>query len=264
MFPLATRYREIRGLVEPADEQLERELRQVFQRAKAGHPDLDVAPEAFIEFLAARTGLDENYLSDLYLACAVILGVPGAAARLEAICVTQIPRALVRIDRSPIFIMEIQRRVRDKLIFGVPDGRARISEYAARGSLAAFVRICALREALMDKRTLTRARSEYHEEFQSALRVALAALDRNERAALRLSYLDNLGAEQIGRLFNVHRATAARWIARGQVRVRENTRLVLQRRLQLTDGEAESLVRDLLSVEALSSGMLASIMPSAA
>ena len=254
------------------------------ERGREAHPDLHVDAEAFIEFLATRTGLDDNYVGDLYLACAVTLGVPGAVSRFEDLCVSQIPRALVRIDRSPIFIAEIQQRVRDKLVVGGADGRPRIGEYAARGSLAAFVRIAAIREALMDKRTTARQRldfeepeaiangdvtlelmrREHREAFQSALRIALATLDRNERSALRLSYLDNLSIDEIGRLFNVHRATAARWIARAQVRVRDKTRAVLQRRLQLTDSEAESLVGDLLSVEALSSGMLASTVSSAA
>lgn len=263
--------------------QLELELVDVVTRARAVHPKLAVDDLAFVEFIASRTAvhharldIGDAHLGDLYLACAAATGVPGAVELLEQQCIAQIPRAITRIDRSPMFVTEIQQRIREKLIVGA---RPRIAEYGARGSLGAFIRVAAIREALMEKRatgreraetldeidgivegdaTLEMVRREYHAEFQQALRDALAKLDRHERAALRMSYLDQLSIDQIGKLFQVHRATAARWILRGQERVRSMTRATLQQRLLISDSEVDSLLHDLMSGDVLSSGMLAS------
>jgi len=277
---LAAAYRTTRATDAP-DPELESQLRRVLAQARETHRDLPLDDELFVAFLAERTPLDTTHVEDLYLACAVLHNVPGAAERLERLFVAQIPKAIARIDRSPTFITEIQQRVRAKLVIG--DGRPRIGEYQARGSLAAFVRIAAIREALMDKRatarqrldyeepeaiatgdaTLELVRREYRPEFQEALRTALATLERNERSALRMSFIDNLSIDEIGRLFRVHRATAARWILRAQERVRALTRAELQKRLRLTESEVNSLVADLMNTEALSSAMLASTIPAA-
>lgn len=288
-WPVADHYLAVRAESPlAAGEDLEHQLRAVIARARASHPNLLVDDVEFVEFVAtrldfARMTSADAHLADLYLACATVLGVAGAAEQLEVRCISQIPKAISRIDRSPMFVTEIQQRVRDKLVVGGRERRPRIAEYGARGSLAAFVRVAAIREALMEKRTTGRqrlaaydephgvvdgdatlemVRREYHAEFQIALRAALATLERHERSALRLSYLDNLSIDQIGRLFHVHRATAARWITRAQERVRGFTRQAMQQRLHLTDSEAESLLTDLMSVDALSSGMLASSIKS--
>jgi RNA polymerase sigma-70 factor, ECF subfamily len=280
-FPLAERYLAIRpeAMRRPLD--LEVALATMVLQARAAHPGITVDSATFVDFLATRLPIDlcEHHLADLYLACACAVGAPGAAARLEELCISQVGKAIGRIDHSAMFVTEIQQRTREKLLVGGADGRPRIAEYGARGSLAAYVRVSAIREALMEKRstgrhradeldepdglvtgdvTLEMVRREYHTEFQQALRNALATLDRRERAALRLSYLDNLSIDQIGRLFHVHRATAARWITRAQDRVRDLTRAQMQQRLGLSDSETESLLFDLMSVDALSSGMLAS------
>lgn len=260
---------------------LEERLSTLVRRARTAHPNVMVDDETFIEFVATRGSLRvvEAHAGDLYLACAVALGVPGAAETFDRDCVAQIPKALTRIDRTPNFVAEIQQRVREKMVVASAQRGPRIAEYAARGSLAAFIRVAAIREAVMEKRTVGRAREEasdefdavverdpvfelvrrkHHDEFQHALRTALATLDRHERSALRLSYLDNLSIDQIGKLFGVHRATAARWITRAQARVRELTLDALRRRLNLDHSEAASLLGDLMNADALSSGMLAS------
>jgi RNA polymerase sigma-70 factor, ECF subfamily len=282
-FRLATAYLAIREEAPvAANQQLETRLAGTVARAAAVHPGIVVDEVTFVEFLATRTAIEnaEPHLGDLYLACATAARAPGAAERLEALCISQIGKAIARIDRSPMFIAEIQQRIREKMLVGTTDNRPRIAEYGARGSLAAFIRVAAIREALMEKRAAGRERAdeldepdavisgdfalemvrrEYHGEFQIALRGALEALDRRERAALRLSYLDNLSIDQIGRLFQVHRATAARWITRAQERVREHTRQQLQIRLRLSDSETDGLLYDLMSADALSSGMLSPI-----
>src|SRR5262245_60583367 len=123
MMNLAEHYRAIRGPADADDHQLEQTLRGAIARARAQHPDLALDDATFVEFLAARIDLDrcQSYLGDLFVACACASGVPGAVERLEALCVSQIPYAIARIDRAPEFVTEIQQRVREKLVIGGAD-----------------------------------------------------------------------------------------------------------------------------------------------
>jgi RNA polymerase sigma-70 factor, ECF subfamily len=242
---------------------------------RAAHPDLDVDPARFASFVSGP--VDVERAGDLYLACACVTGVPGAPERLEALHIAAVPRAIARIDRTDAFAGEIQQRMREKLLLGGPDGRPKLADYAGRGSLAAWIRVAAIREALAIKRRpshqvaeddapdalvagdieLELLRRTYAPAFKRALGCALAALAPRERSALRLSFIDNLSIDQIGRIYGVHRATAARWITRAQTRVRELTMAMLQDNLRITPSEADSLIRD-VGQDALSSGMLAS------
>jgi RNA polymerase sigma-70 factor (ECF subfamily) len=276
---LGSAYLAIRAeAAEAPDAELERQLDAVVDEARRAHPGLNVDPVAFVSFLATRIALEScgPYVADLYLACACATRTPGAAERLEELCVARVGSSIARVDSSPSFIAEILQRVRERLIVGDPP---RIAVYGARGSLAAFVRVAAIREALTEKRTQGRGhvdfddvpervvegdatlelvRREHHAEFQQALRTALATLDRRERSALRMSYLDDLTSEQIGRLFQVNRATAARWVVRAEARVRDLTRATLGKRLNLSETETDSLMADMMSTGALTSSMLAS------
>jgi len=278
-FRLGSAYLAIRAEAGPApDAQLERRLEAAVEEARLAHPGLNVDPEAFVSFLATRIALERSgpHLADLYLACACVTRAPGAAERLEELCIARVGSTVARVDSSASFVAEIQQRVREKLIVGDPP---RIAVYSARGSLAAFVRVAALREALTEKRargrdhvdvddipervvdgdaTLELVRRQHYAEFQQALRTALATLDRRERSALRMSYLDNLTVEQIGRLFQVNRTTAARWVVRAEARVRALTRASLQERLKLSATETDSLMADMMSGGMLTSSMLAS------
>ena len=149
-FPLAERYLAIRPEAMGRSEDLEVALTTLVLQARAAHPGIAVDPGTFVDFLATRLPIDlcEHHLADLYLACACAVGAPNAAARLEELCISQVGKAIGRIDHSAMFVAEIQQRTREKLLVGGADGRPRIAEYGARGSLAAFVRVSAIREGL--------------------------------------------------------------------------------------------------------------------
>ncbi|MBZ0236411.1 MAG: helix-turn-helix domain-containing protein, partial [Deltaproteobacteria bacterium] len=86
-------------------------------------------------------------------------------------------------------------------------------------------------------------KARYAGELEAALRRAGEALTERERALLRLAFVDGLNVDQVGDVYGVHRATAARWIARARTRVFELTRDDLRARLALTPTEFESVVR---------------------
>ena len=91
------------------------------------------------------------------------------------------------------------------------------------------------------KSHLSRGR-RYREDFKAAFEEAFASLDAKSRNLLRQSLLDNLSIDQLGAIYRVHRATAARWLASARDQVLEETRSVLRRRLQIDEREFMSLM----------------------
>jgi RNA polymerase sigma-70 factor (ECF subfamily) len=59
--------------------------------------------------------------------------------------------------------------------------------------------------------------------------------------------VDGLGIDELGRIYNVHRATAARWLVRIREALFAGTRSALAKHLDLGETEFASLVGVLLS-----------------
>ncbi|MFP2905630.1 sigma-70 family RNA polymerase sigma factor, partial [Pyxidicoccus sp. 3LFB2] len=105
-----------------------------------------------------------------------------------------------------------------------------MAEYDGRGPLVAWVRTVALRLALTELReravrpagdvesrllpavdaSFEALKHRHREDFEAALRAALAALEPRERAILRLHLVEGVGVEDIGRVHGVSRATMTR------------------------------------------------------
>ncbi len=208
--------------------------------------------------------LERLRLPDLYLACACAEGVAGAVDAIEAAFFGELDPALRQMGASPSAVQEIKQRVRDTLFVG-PDPRIR--GYSGRGDLRAWLRSVAVRQALKTMRddrrggpaagedalsavaddaddpALEHLKATYAGEFNRALTDALTSLSPRERTVLKQSYLDGLSIDEIGALYRVHRATAARWIARAREVLMDETRDLLVTRLQLTASEVGSVAR---------------------
>ncbi|MCL4227840.1 MAG: sigma-70 family RNA polymerase sigma factor [Myxococcales bacterium] len=206
------------------------------------------------------------HADDLYLACACAGGDPAALAAFDRAVLPQISGAVRRIDPSPDFADEVRQAVRARLLVGDAGEPPRIAGYAGRGPLVAWVRVAAVRLALAlrDRRRreapvahagddvgdlaaldpeLALLKARYAGELEEALRRAGQALTERERALLRLAFADGLNVDQVGDVYGVHRATAARWIARARERLFELTRDDLRARLALSPTEFDSVVR---------------------
>ena len=71
------------------------------------------------------------------------------------------------------------------------------------------------------------------------------------RSVLKMSFVDGLSIDEIGTIYVVHRATAARWIQRACDEVFEKTRDLLAERLSLSPTELDrmnAMVRSQLDV----------------
>jgi RNA polymerase sigma-70 factor (ECF subfamily) len=201
--------------------------------------------------------------ADVYLCCACAAQEAEALRSFESEGTSVATAAISRIDRDPDFVQETMQEVWDKLLLG-PD--AKVAQYSGRGPLKAWIRVTATRVALDRCRSrgqvaarhvelsdrlaaqdqspesfLTRAR--FGDEFQRALQRAVAALSAQERNVLRMHVAGQCSIDEIGRAYNVHRATAARWIERARADIYEAVRrdLCSSRHAQLTESEFKSL-----------------------
>src|ERR1044071_7693844 len=130
-------------------------LLDIWQRARATWPSVELSAETFLAHLARHLPADEPAMdavaqinaADLYLACACAMGDAHAVAAFEEHCLRGFDRALARLRVTPDAVAEVKQRIRCRLL--VADrGRARIADFAGRGSLRAWVRVMGVREAL--------------------------------------------------------------------------------------------------------------------
>ena len=175
----------------------------------------------------------------------------------------------MRLD--PAELAETQQIVREKLLVATEGGEPRIVELAGRGDLVGLVRVVAMRTALNLRRSAGRRAEAAGDELidrladeidvaraivereargllKRAIETAVERLDPSQRNLLRLHLVQRLGIDEIARLNQVHRATAARWLGRLRDQLRHETRAVLTEQfpsvgveslLQLVDSRLE-------------------------
>ena len=238
----------------------------VIAAARTRWPALAIDQDRFAAALDER-GLPASSpnAADVALAVALAHGDPGALAIFNAEIVPDVSGALWRIARDRDFLDEALQRVRVKLLVGDPTPR--ISEYRGRGPLAAWIQIVAIREALMMQRATRRESSDdgdsalvdialtepvlahtrqlFKDAFAAAFRDALRELDERDRMLLRLCFVENAGAEDIARLFKVHRVTAFRWLRDAREKLLERTRACFMSTLAIPTSEVDSVMRSL-------------------
>jgi RNA polymerase sigma-70 factor (ECF subfamily) len=84
----------------------------------------------------------------------------------------------------------------------------------------------------------------YARAFERALEEAFRELRARERAVLRLHFAEGMNIDAIGRVYGVHRATAARWIASCREELANTTRARLEAQFgELPQDEFDSLFR---------------------
>jgi RNA polymerase sigma-70 factor, ECF subfamily len=206
-----------------------------------------------------------SYAVDVALVTALASADPAALAGFDRELVPDIRGALVRFGRDEDFLAEALQRVRVKLLVGDPTPR--IAEYRGRGRLAAWIQIVAIREALMLQRAgrreqasddellrlaitdpvLARTRQVHKDAFAAAFRAAFAELEERERTLLRLCFVESAGADDLARLYNVHRVTAFRWLRDARARLLERTRERFAAAANIASTDVDSVMRSLAS-----------------
>jgi RNA polymerase sigma-70 factor (ECF subfamily) len=117
----------------------------------------------------------------------------------------------------------------------------RLALNAKRGTASSEI-AAALPDALIAGPEAEYLRTQVREPFVRAFRTALQALPRDDRTILRLHYVDALNIGGIGRIYQVHRATVARWLVRIRSDVLGHTRALLAAELGTDTDEADSVI----------------------
>ena len=245
---------------------------RIASAGRAAWPDVKVSETTIANRLAARvkddpdSRLENLHDADLYLAMALADADPAALKVFEAELVPQIDVALRRLRLAGGTADEVKQSLRYELLVGVDGGHRRIADYAGRGELAAWLRVSATRKALKVIRKIDREetldeilldhwpdatpgpeqkqlRSQYTTELKKAIREAFASLEVRQRNLLRQHILDELTIDDLARLYRVHRATCARWLADARADLGKQTRKRLVTALGTPGDELESLLR---------------------
>ncbi|MFN0247014.1 MAG: sigma factor-like helix-turn-helix DNA-binding protein [Kofleriaceae bacterium] len=248
-----------------------------WEAGKIAWPDVALDRDQFEAHVdAVDPAHASRFPADLYLAAACLAKDPAAIAIFDRDVLIAARGAIGAIDGRGEMIDEALQRLRTSMLVG-ENGAPRLAQYAGRGPLRAWVGIAAARTALMMKRSQKRAKEvfgeddwtssfamistnnpeldllkrQYAEAFAKALRDAVAELEPRLKSALKMSYVDGLSIDEIGAVYVVHRATAARWIQKACDEVFAKTRELLVERLELSTTELDrmnAMVRSQLDV----------------
>jgi len=208
--------------------------------------------------------------ADLYLACACARGVAGAIERFESIYGDEIARTARRFERPGLAADDLVQLLRTKLFTGAgaaadpeaptsePEGRPKIASYTGQGFLQNWVRVTTTRTFIDCCRRQSEAaelpiadelvamlpepgadpelallKREHAAHFKAAFAEAVAALDSSDRVLLKQHWVERLTIDQLGALYHLHRATAARRLAKARAALLAGARDGLARRLGL-------------------------------
>jgi RNA polymerase sigma-70 factor (ECF subfamily) len=238
--------------------------------ARAAWPSIRLDEDRFVAHVASKldpalpseTALAGLRAADLWLACGCGWGDAAALAAFDRELIPGLDPVLGSLQVGPR-ADEIKQQLRIQLLAGTePD----ILSYGGRGELRAWLRTCAVRcayrmlrqdrrDVVLDEDLLLalpapdddpeteRLKRVYAPEFKEALRTALAGLSPRDRNLLRQAFIDGLTVDQLGALYRVHRATAARWVSAARAAVLAETERLLRERLHIDQPELESLWR---------------------
>lgn len=249
-------------------------LDEVVARGRSAWPDIDQSLATFAPFLAERLdgslplieALSSARAADLWIACACGAGDDKAIRAFERAYFQEITVAMRRSRSLHVCKEDVAQAVRERLFVARVNTPPKILDYRGQGSIRSWLRITAARIVLNlatrgpreqlaeddwfarvvaseESSELSHMKTTYRGEFRIALESAVAALDPKDRNILRYSFKDGLSIDEIGGIYGVHRATAARWITRAQQHLVERTREALMQRLGAMPHEVDSIVQ---------------------
>lgn len=201
-------------------------------------------------------------VGDLLLAQACAQGCREAISDFTLRFRGLIVRATTRVGFEGGEISDAADHVLMTMLFPEEGRPAGIIGYSARGALSGWVASYTMRCGLRIRRDLGRrhnrrnrylmqmvgevekdleldlGRHELTSAIKEAFERAVDHLDERDRVLLHWSYVAAMNVDEIGALYEVHRATAARWVAAARSRlVGEMSRILLG-----ADGEREQLL----------------------
>jgi RNA polymerase sigma-70 factor (ECF subfamily) len=247
-------------------------LETLWTRARDAHSAVALERDAFATALGTAVSdaddlpaaLASVHAADLFLAAGCARGDAAALQIFEQAQLGGARAALIRMLGAAEADDALQA-LREKLLLPNGDAPAKIREYAGRGTLAGWIKVVAVRMALGALRARKPEatadeddallelpasfpgepepmRLHYRAAFKSAFQAALGCLEPRERVLLRLQFIDELTVDEVGALYGVHRATAARWVARAREALFDETRRRLAIELGISAAQLSSIL----------------------
>ncbi len=221
----------------------------------------EAAPE---RLFAAR------HVADLYLALAASHGDSGAISALRELADAELRRVNRRLYDEGRSSDDVLQLLLERLTVAVSGRAPRLRSYAGRAPLRAWLRIALARlvadwaessrrmpaatpledEPLADAFIWTgtdpetaHAQQEARGALAQALREVISGLEPQVRWLLRQQFVHGLGIDAVAVGLGVHRATAARQLAKAREQLLSNLRRDLGRRVGGTHAELEGLLQ---------------------
>lgn len=243
--------------------------------ARAMYPGIGLDDAAFLAHLATKLP-SPGAGAEASNARVVELFLAWAAARRDEIAIGyfehetfgEVEAAYRRFSGLGVTLDDVKQRLREKLFLTSPPA---VLGYAGTGALRGWVRAAVLHMLLNIAQRETHeeptsdddlfevvigaepsAEAAYvklacREQFEAAFAVAMGALSDREKSVLRHAFVDRRNVDDIGAIYGVHRATAARWVAAARDHLVESTRTDLIGRLGISEAEARSIIAAALS-----------------
>jgi RNA polymerase sigma-70 factor (ECF subfamily) len=248
---------------------LERVLSNLLDSARDVVPDAKVDAWEFIAFVLARLpdgSVVEQVLptlrtTDLYVVFACLVGDPVAVQHVEAECIRPLQARLRRLRLTEADVSDTLQDAREELLVGDPGRPALLARYGGRGDLRSWVRVVVMRnavrarkgareipaddlaqivaESVIDLDALAIS-AQVRAMFREAFGSAILTLESRERNVLRLNLVEGVSIDRLAQIYNVHRATAARWVERARAKLETAT---LERLKASGVAEGESSLR---------------------
>jgi len=241
-------------------------LAELCAEARRAHPDLAIDDRDLVAAIASRaTGdvalyLERCHAAEFVLALAASQSTPAAIELVERTHAAMIGATCHRFAGRGHTQDDLRQILRAKLFVAEAEARPKIVDYDGQGSLASWLRVTAVRLFIDLTRRKDRAReaaisddtpeviapadlaldaikAEYREAVAAALVEAARRLDAGDRHLLRQHLVAGLSIDQLGSVLGVHRATAARRLARAREQLAATARELLAARLTLDDHE---------------------------
>lgn len=244
--------------------------------ARAAWPTIILDEAAFRQSLARGAesqpdparAIGELCAADLWLAQACARGDKRALEAFDREHLARVPIFLARHPARPL-ADEVRQVLRERLLLARDGAPPRIADYTGRGPLGSWLRVATLRAAANLTRSekthdelgehdlpagafaevpeLRVLEGRYRQAFRDAFRRAFAALEADERAVLKLHFVDGVTVRQLAPILGVSSATAGRRLLAAQQHLGD---LVISELAEHTDqpaAELESVVRALMS-----------------
>jgi RNA polymerase sigma-70 factor (ECF subfamily) len=261
-------FRAAQGAIEPAPDGLAAALSAVIDAAAEACPGVAIDRVQLAAFLGRRIpsdvdaveALGNRAVEDLALACACLAGDKAALRQFEETYMANLAGLLVKQGFGPNLVEEALQALRVSLFTGE---RPLLQAFGGVGSLKAWLRVTALRETVRAQRkervmdaddilealvdgaadpALRYQRKLYQDEFRAAFEEAIAGLSVRERNLLRQCVIYGATVDDLGSLYNVHRATVARWVALARQRLADDTKQRMLERLRIQPADYDSIL----------------------